>query len=41
MSQFLWVLVVIATTITRQQGTMFGIMGGTPSAFGVTDDFIV
>ena len=31
MSQFLWVLVVIATTITRQQQeTMFGVMGGTP-----------
>ena len=30
MSQFLWVLVVIATTITRQQKTMFGVMGGTP-----------
>ena len=30
MSQFIPVLVVMATTITRQQKTMFGVMGGTP-----------
>ena len=30
MSQFLRVLVIIATTVTRQQKTLFGVMGGTP-----------
>ena len=30
MSQFLRVLVIIETTITRQQYAMFGVMGGTP-----------
>ena len=30
MSRFLRVLVIIATTIARQQKAMFGVMGGTP-----------
>ena len=39
MSQFLQVLVITATAITRQQKRKFGVMGEHHSAIGVTDNF--